>query len=190
MGNLEPKKNIENLIQAFLTFKKSTAIPYSLLIVGKKSWYFKRLWEAVVKLKAEKDIIFAGRVNQSDLPYLYSGAELFIFPSLFEGFGIPPLEAMACGTPVIASNLTSIPEILGNAAVFVDPRITDEIAQAMVTVMSDSSLRETLRQDGFTRTSMFSWESIDWKIFGWERIYREKTDQEKIDQLNLKKKDG
>lgn len=157
VGNIEPKKNIENLIHAFLEFKKSTRTNYSLLIVGKKSWYFKRLWDVVVKLKAIGDVIFTDVVEQKDLPYLYGGAELFIFPSLFEGFGIPPLEAMACGTPVISSNITSIREVLGDAAVLVNPRVPDEISQAMVTTIFDNGLKKALREAGFERARMFSW---------------------------------
>jgi glycosyltransferase involved in cell wall biosynthesis len=127
-------------------------------VVGNKDpWHFPAVWEVVQQLHAEDTVIFTGVVDGEDLPFLYSGAEVFIFPSLSEGFGIPVIEAMACGTPVVASNRTSIPEIAGNAALLVDPLNIDEMAGAIHAVLSKSSLRQQLIKKGLERAKVFSW---------------------------------
>lgn len=158
VGNIEPKKNIEKLLHACVELRNSTVYKYPLLIVGKKAWYFKTVWEVVRQLHAENDTIFTDVIDGNDLPLLYNGAELFIFPSLFEGFGIPVIEAMACGTPVVASNRTSIPEISAGAALLFDPLNVDEMAGAMYNLLSNSSLRGQLVEKGFERAKYFSWE--------------------------------
>lgn len=161
VGNIEPKKNIVTLIHACIALWNSTIYKYPLLIVGSKTchlWHFEAVWKVVQQFHAEKDIIFADVVTNEDLPLLYSGAELFIFPSLFEGFGIPVIEAMACGTPVVASNRTSIPEIAGGAALLVDPLNVNEITEAMHRVLSNSQLREHLVEKGLEWVKNFSWE--------------------------------
>jgi glycosyltransferase involved in cell wall biosynthesis len=158
VGNIEPKKNIETLIHAHAELCKSSGYKYPLLIVGNKTWYFKNVWEVVQRRHVERNIIFTGVINDEDLPFLYNGAEVFIFPSLFEGFGIPAIEAMACGTPVIASNRTSIPEIVADAALYVDPLNISEMVEAIDKVLSNSQLREQLIQKGLKRSQYFSWE--------------------------------
>lgn len=158
VGNIEPKKNIEKLIHACIELRNSSIYKYPLLVVGKKSWYFKTVWEVVQQLHAEDYSIFTDVVADDDLPYLYSGAELFILPSLFEGFGIPIIEAMACGIPVVASNRTSIPEITGDAAILIDPLNVDEMAGAMYNVLSTPLLRRQLVEKGIERAKKFSWE--------------------------------
>ena len=158
VGNIEPKKNIERLIHACVKLQHSTRYKYPLLVVGKKAWHFQKVWEVVRQVHAENDTVFTDVVDGADLPYLYSGAELFIFPSLFEGFGIPVIEAMACGTPVVASNRTSIPEVSGDAAVIVDPMNVDELAGAIYQVLSTPALREKLIERGIERARYFSWE--------------------------------
>ena len=158
VGNIEPKKNIETLILACAELRKSTTYKYPLVVVGKKAWHFETVWEVVKQLHGEEDTIFTDVVDGNDLPLLYSGAELFIFPSLFEGFGIPVIEAMACGTPVVASNRTSIPEISGDAALLYDPLNVDEMRGAMYNVLSNPSLRGQLVEKGFERAKYFSWE--------------------------------
>lgn len=110
VGNIESKKNIEKLIHACPELRNSTIYKYPFLVVGKKAWYFQTVWEFVQQVHAENNTIFVDVVDGADLPYQYRGAELFIFPSLFEGFGIPIMEAMACGT-IVASNWTSLAEI-------------------------------------------------------------------------------
>ena len=158
VGNIERKKNIEKLIYACTELRNSSMYKYPLLVVGKKSWYFKTVWEVVQQLHAEDCSIFTDVAADDDLPYLYSGAELFILPSLFEGFGIPIIEAMACGIPVVASNRTSIPEIAGDAAILVDPLNADEMAGAMYNVLSNTMLKRQLVEKGIKRAKEFSWE--------------------------------
>jgi glycosyltransferase involved in cell wall biosynthesis len=158
VGNIEPKKNIETLIRACVKLRNETIYNYPLLVVGFKGWGFQKVWEIVRQYHAEDDTLFTGVVDDEDLPYLYSGAEIFVFPSLFEGFGIPMIEAMACGTPVITSKRTSIPEISSDAAMLVDPLNVEEMAEAMYSVLSNSELREQLVKKGIKRAKDFSWE--------------------------------
>lgn len=158
VGNIEPKKNIESLLRACVLLRRSTNFRYPLLIVGKKALGFKSVWKIVQDLQAEKETIFTDVVDNNELPYLYSGAEIFIFPSLFEGFGMPVIEAMACGTPVVASNRSSIPEIAGDAALLVDPLNIDGIAEAMYNLLSDQYLKKRLVEKGLKRAMAFSWE--------------------------------
>ena len=158
VGNIEPKKNIETLLHACSKLRNATIYKYPLVIVGSKSFGFKGVSEAVKQFHAEKETIFTDIVDTDDLPYLYGGAELFIFPSLFEGFGIPVIEAMACGIPVVASNRTSIPEITGDAAILIDPLNVDEMAGAMYNVLSTPLLKRQLVEKGIERAKKFSWE--------------------------------
>ncbi len=157
-GNIEPKKNIETLIRAYMELRNTTIYKYPLLIVGNKEWHFEAVWKVVQQLRAEKDIVFTDFVDDEDLPHLYSNAELFVFPSLYEGFGLPVIEAMACGVPVVSSNTTSIPEIANGAAILVDPLNAGEIAGAMYSILSDSKLKSRLVTKGLERAREFSWE--------------------------------
>jgi glycosyltransferase involved in cell wall biosynthesis len=157
VGNIEPKKNIETLIYAYIQLRNETIYKYPLLIVGNKTWHFQKIWEIVKKLNAENNIIFTGVVDDEDLPFLYNGAEIFIFPSLFEGFGLPVIEAMACGIPVIASNRASIPEIVNDAALLIDPLNRQEIAEAMYEVISNTKLKKRLIEKGLKQSQNFSW---------------------------------
>jgi glycosyltransferase involved in cell wall biosynthesis len=158
VGAVEPRKNLVNLLNAFQGLQPSLRDAYQLVVAGVTRYKDKELFRRVAELGLENEVVFTGRVPQEILPLLYSGAEIFIYPSLFEGFGMPPLEAMACGTPVIASNRTSVPEVLGDAALFVDPLNPAEITQSIKEILSDSSLRETCRQKGIERARLFSWE--------------------------------
>lgn len=160
VGNIEPKKNIETLIHAWANLRNSSAYRYPLVVAGKKSWYFETVWETVRQVRLEKNVIFTDIVSNEDLPCLYSGAELFVFPSLFEGFGIPVIEAMACGIPVVASNQTSIPEVAADAALLVNPMDAEGIAEAMYKILSDSSLKDHLIKRGLDRAKAFSWEGM------------------------------
>jgi glycosyltransferase involved in cell wall biosynthesis len=120
VGNLAKHKNIPMLIEAFYKIKKKN-IECKLVIAGKKEWEYKEIFETVDKLNLQNNVVFTGYVLDEDLPALYNAADLFVYPSLYEGFGLPPLEAMACGTPVITSNTSSLPEVVGNAGIMVDP---------------------------------------------------------------------
>jgi glycosyltransferase involved in cell wall biosynthesis len=157
VGANEPRKNLVSLLGAFHNLPRVIKDNYQMVVVGVERHRTQEVFEKVRELKLERTVIFTGRVAKDELAVLYSGAEIFIFPSLLEGFGMPPLEAMACGTPVIASNLTAIPEVVGDAGFLIDPRNPDEITQAIETVLFDDGLQERLRQRGLERARQFSW---------------------------------
>jgi glycosyltransferase involved in cell wall biosynthesis len=158
VGTLEPKKNILRLLQAFSMLVESGRIHHSLVLVGKRGLNDELIFKEIDKLRLGSRVIVTGYVTESDLPLLVSGAEAFVFPSLHEGFGIPPLEAMACGTPVITSNTASLPEVVGEAGKIVDPYNVEDVAAAIAAVLADENLRSEMRRKGLERASQFSWE--------------------------------
>ncbi len=157
VGTLESRKNIPALIKAFYKFKKM-GLPYKLVIGGKKGWKYKDIFETIDKLNLQKDVLFTGYVLGEDLPALYNAADLLVYPSIYEGFGLPPLEAMACGTPVITSNTSSLPEVVGDAGIMVDPYDVEGLADAIHEVLTNDGLREDMIKKGLERAKMFSWE--------------------------------
>jgi glycosyltransferase involved in cell wall biosynthesis len=156
VGTLEPRKNIPTLLKALYKLKKQ-GIKHKLVITGKKGWKYKSIFETIDKLNLQKDVIFTGYVPDEDLPALYNAADLFVYPSLYEGFGLPPLEAMQCGTPVITSNTSSLPEVVGDAGIMVNPYDVDELANKMYEVLTNDGLREELSKKGLERAKLFSW---------------------------------
>lgn len=158
VGTLEPRKNIGALLQAFHQLKQKKGFDFQLVIAGGKGWLYEKLFKRVRELKLTDDVLFTGYVPEEDLPALYNGAALFVYPSLYEGFGLPVLEAMACGTPVVTSNSSSLPEVVGDAALLVDPKDAEGLAQAIEKVLSGSALQQELVQKGLRRAEMFSWE--------------------------------
>ncbi|NOQ68308.1 glycosyltransferase [Patescibacteria group bacterium] len=161
LGTLEPRKNIIGLIKAFEEFKKSyklQATSYKLIIAGSKGWLYEDIFKIVKNSPAKDNIIFTGFIDDKDKAALYSLADLFVYPSFYEGFGFPPLEAMAAGTPVITSNFSSLPEAVGDAAITVNPYNIDELAKAIEMVLSDENLRDILIERGYERVKNFSWE--------------------------------
>lgn len=157
VGTLEPRKNHLGLIQAFAEVVHSSAQPLDLVIAGGRGWMYEQTRQAVAHLKLEERVRFLGRVSEEDLITLYNLAEFFAFPSFFEGFGIPPLEAMACGTPVITSTTSSLPEVVGEAALLVDPHDTGAIAGALRRLWEEESLRQELRQRGYQQVQRYTW---------------------------------
>ena len=155
LGRLEPRKNISSLIRAFHLIRNK--IPHKLVIAGMKDFMYHDLFDLVQESGLQDDVIFTGKIDQADLPALYSGASVFVYPSFGEGFGIPPLEAMACGAPVIASNTTALPEVVGDAGIQIDPRDVEEISTAMLNVLENDSLREQLKGKGLEQRKKFSW---------------------------------
>jgi glycosyltransferase involved in cell wall biosynthesis len=121
-------------------------------------WKYGHMFRLVEQLKLQDRVIFTGYVPDFDLPALYNGASLFVYPSFYEGFGLPPLEAMACGTPVIVSHATSLPEVVGDAGIYVDPFDVEQISSSIDTVLSDAELRQNLGERGLKRAKLFSWE--------------------------------
>jgi glycosyltransferase involved in cell wall biosynthesis len=157
-GNIKPHKNIERLIEAFHTLKQHGFDDVKLLIIGDEISKYATLRRAVHRYKLHKHVRFFGFVPDQTLAVLYRLAALFVFPSLYEGFGLPPLEAMASGTPVITSNVSSLPEVVGDAALLIDPYEPDAIAAAIERLLTDARLCEDLRARGLKRARQFSWD--------------------------------
>jgi glycosyltransferase involved in cell wall biosynthesis len=168
VGVLSPRKNIVRLIEAYNIARKKFDV--SLVIVGPKGWGYEEIYEKVKELNLDDKVKFVGSVAEEDLPALYRGASLFVYPSLYEGFGIPPLEAMACGTPVIASNTSSLPEVVGNAGILVDPNNVAKLADAMVKVISNGDLAKEYASKGLERVKEFSWKKSAKEILD---VYKE-----------------
>jgi len=157
VGTLQPRKNLACLIEAFSNLQ-SPISNLQLVIAGKKGWLYKEVFQQVENLGLEGSAVFTDYVPEGDLPALLSGARLFVFPSLYEGFGLPVLEAIACGTPVVCSNASSLPEVVGDAAVLVDPMDVEGLAMAIERVLGDEELRAKLIERGFEQAKKFSWE--------------------------------
>jgi glycosyltransferase involved in cell wall biosynthesis len=158
VGRLELKKNIPRLIEAFGLFKRQyPALKHKLVLVGVKGLTFPLVEEQIKKHNLADEIIFPGWVDDVDLPIFYNNAELFVFSSLFEGFGIPILEAMACGCPIICSKTTSLPEVAGEAGLMFNPESAEEIAARMEQVLLNPEVQESLRVKGLERVKRFSW---------------------------------
>ena len=168
LGTLEPRKNIIGLIKAFEIFKTKlksrgrhsgmSPSGFKLVIAGSKGWLYRDIFKTVKNSPVKNDIIFTGFIDDEDKSILYSQAELFVYPSFYEGFGFPPLEAMACGTLVITSNFSSLPEAVGDAAIMINPYNLDELYRAMEMVLNDDKLKNTLIKKGFEQTKKFSWQ--------------------------------
>jgi glycosyltransferase involved in cell wall biosynthesis len=158
VGSVEPRKNLLRLLKAYARVRESLS-GRKLVVVGARNiWLSTPLTEEIRRLNIEPWVHFTGYVEDEDLPAFYNGADVFVFPSLYEGFGLPVLEAMGCGTPVITSNVSSLPEVAGDAAVLVDPYNIEGIASAMQQVLEDPHLSNELREKGLARAKQFSWE--------------------------------
>ncbi len=157
VGTLEPRKNIPRLIHAFAAAKRAAHLPHRLVLVGARGWKYAAVDAAIAEENLAGDVIFAGYVPQDELPCWYRAADLFVYPSLYEGFGLPPLDAMAAGAPVITSNASSLPEVVGSAALVVPPEDTAGLAEAIVRVTTDRALREQMLSHGLEQAAKFSW---------------------------------
>ena len=162
VGNVKPHKNLKSLLKAYEKIIQNNIKDYHLVIVGKKMGYItedKEIFDMLDQNSIFKGkVIFTDFVENEDLPVIYTLASLFVFPSLYEGFGFPPLESMACGCPVIAANVTSLPEVCGDAAYYVNPLDVDEMAKKMINVLFNENLRKKLIEKGFKRAKLFKWE--------------------------------
>jgi len=158
VGTIQPRKNLDTLIEAFARLKRGDGSRHKLVIVGRKGWLYKRLFARIKELGLESEIIFTGFVPDEELPYIYDRATVFVYLSLFEGFGLPPLEAMACGVPVITSNTTSLPEVVGAAGITLTPTDVDGLTAALKRVLADPTLAAGMREAGRSRARLFSWE--------------------------------
>ncbi len=153
LGNIHPRKNLARLLDAYLRLQQERKSVPAMVWAGLERWDSGEL----VERARSAGVILTGFVTQEDLPALYRQAVMLVYPSLYEGFGLPVLEAMACGTPVVTSNTTSLPEVAGDAALTVDPTRVEEITQAMARLLDDACLRKRLQQAGLERSNAFAW---------------------------------
>jgi len=158
VGNLQPRKNLHALIDAYVRLRRADATRRRLVLVGRKAWLHDDIFAAARDSGYADELVFTGYVPDADLVALYNAAAVFVYPSLFEGFGLPPLEAMACGTPVVCSNTSAFPEVVGDAALTVDPRNPEALAAAIATILRDAALREQFSSSGRARATLFSWQ--------------------------------
>lgn len=160
LGTVEPRKNVLSIIKVFNALKEKNAFfkDWELVLAGNLGWLYKDVLKEAAKSRHSSQIRFLGGVSSADRLYLYNAAQVFLYPSFFEGFGFPPLEAQACGVPVVASNRTSLPEILKESAVLVDPWKLDEIYQAISKILTDEVFAKDLVSRGFENARQFNWD--------------------------------
>ncbi len=155
-GTIEPRKNLVTLLRAFAKIRHD--FPHRLVLAGASGWYSEPVFSEIERLGLQGRVIHTEYVPDEDLPPLMGGAEVFVYPSLAEGFGLPPLEAMACGTPIVCSDAPALPEVVGDAAMTVPPADVNAWADGLTQMLRDGDLRQTLRQKGLMRAKQFSWE--------------------------------
>lgn len=175
VGTLEPRKNLHFLISVFAKLIRDEANDnLNLVIVGKKGWYFEGLFELVKESGLKDRVIFTGYVDDEDKPAIYQGAKMFAFPSLYEGFGLPPLEAMASGVPVISSNTSSMPEVIGEAGILIDPKDEKKWIEAITRVNTDEPKRKSMIEANKVQVAKFDWSKTAQKTIDiYEQAYRE-----------------
>lgn len=172
LGGFSDRKNVDSLIKAFSKVYKDLDKEHKLVILGSYRDSSQKLVKLVDDLNMEDKIIFAGFIPNEDLPSFYNACEAFVYPSLYEGFGLPPLEAMSCKAPVISSNLTSIPEVVGDCGILIDPYKPDSLRDAMGTLLNDDDLKDTLAIKGYLHSKNYSWENTAKKTLeAYEKIY-------------------
>jgi glycosyltransferase involved in cell wall biosynthesis len=158
VSTIEPRKNVPTLLRAVWQLMECYKEDVKLVLAGGKGWLFEDVFAVIDELKLEDRVHLVGRVSSEDLNYLYNAAEMLAHPAFYEGFGLPPLEAMACGLPTIVSNVSSLPEVVGDAGFLVDPHDPDELTVAMWRLLNDSKLRQELSEKGKRQAARFSWE--------------------------------
>lgn len=158
LGTIEPRKNLERLIEAYHIFSQRVSDAPKLVLAGGKGWLYDSIFAKVKELKLDKQVIFTKYIPAEDMNPLMCGALAFVFPSIYEGFGMPPLEAMACGVPVLSSGEASLPEVTGDCAVICDAYSAESIAEGLMKLCSDESLRADLSRRGIERAKTFTWD--------------------------------
>lgn len=158
VGTLEPRKNLVKLVEAYQLLPHALQSQYSLVLTGGKGWRNEQLIKTIANLNLTDKVIFTGFVSDEDLPYIYKRASVFVYPSLYEGFGLPPLEALASGTPTIVADNSSLPEVVGKAALLVDAKNEEMIARTIKQVLLRQKMRANLAKTGFKQAQKFSWE--------------------------------
>lgn len=157
VGTLEPRKNLRRVLEMFARVRKVDNARHRLVLVGRRGWRHEPVVQMAARLHVEDHVQATGFIPDEDLPALYNGADVFVYPSLYEGFGLPPLEAMACGCPVVASNVSAVPEVVGSAGRLVDPYDVTAITEAVLEVLGNETLARSLRAVGLERAAQFSW---------------------------------
>ena len=170
VGDFRPEKNLAFLIQAWSKLRERQPDLPVLVLAGEKRGDFRKIEDEVRKNRLQDGVLFSGFIPDDDLPAVYSGAQVFVFPSLYEGFGLPPLEAMACGTPCVVSNSSSLPEVTGSAALLFNPTSPEAFGDCMVKVLTQPELSESLRQAGLRQAAQFPWKRAAEETL---RVYRE-----------------
>jgi glycosyltransferase involved in cell wall biosynthesis len=158
VGTMEPRKNLPGLLQAYRLLLNAEATAAPLVLVGSKGWLYDEVFERVEVLHLTDQVCFLHNVPDADLPGLYNAASVLAMPSFYEGFGFPALEAMACGTPVVVASRASLPEVVGDAGMLVNPEDPDDIASALIRVLTEPSLRDQMRERGLAQAARFTWE--------------------------------
>ncbi len=166
VGNIEPRKNLISLLNAYEKLPEALQRNYPLVLVGAKGWQDSEILTTIERLQSKNlSVVFPSKyVDYEDLPAVYSGADVFVYPSIYEGFGIPPVEAMACGTPVVCADNSSLPEAVGDAAILVDANSVANIAQGIERLLSDNLLKRDLVDKGHLQVKKFSWEKSAKKL--------------------------
>jgi glycosyltransferase involved in cell wall biosynthesis len=159
LGTIQPRKNIPRLVDAYLKIKKENRVEEKLIIAGGKGWLWEPILEKVKSAAVDGSVKYLDYISNEDLPALVAGAKLLTLPALYEGFGIPALEAMASGVPTVVSNLSSLPEIVGDAGVLIDPNSVDSLAEGLLKVLTDNNLRQQMIAKGLERSKKFTWEN-------------------------------
>ncbi|SNB46598.1 glycosyltransferase family 1 protein [Geobacter sp. DSM 9736] len=177
VGTIQPRKNLDTLIEAFARLRKEGEVREKLVIVGRKGWLYDRLFARITELGLEEEIVFTGFIPDEDLPHIYRGANVFVYISLFEGFGLPPLEAMACGVPVITSDTTSLPEVVGDAGIALPPTDVEGVALAIRRVLTDAGTASRMRERGVERARLFSWDAAAQRTLS---LYRQVAEDAKL----------
>lgn len=170
LGTIEPRKNIERLLEAYSRFNSELKDSPKLVLAGGKGWLDSGIFNAIDKLNLKDNVILTGYVSDDDVPILMNAAKAFLFPSIYEGFGMPVLEAMACGVPVLTSNVSSLPEVVENAAVLVNPFSVESILLGINKITSDEKLRSEIIEKGKERARLFTWEIVTKKLY---KIYED-----------------
>jgi len=170
VGSIHPRKNVKHLFLAFDQFKKKQNCPVKLLIAGRKAWMFQDIEATYEAMEFKQDVIFLGHLLPDELAKVIASAHTLLYPSVFEGFGIPIIEAMNCDVPVITSNTSSMPEVAGDAGILIDPNKPEEIADAMLKMYADSSFRMSLIEKGRIQRQQFSWDKTAMKL--WSSVER------------------
>ena len=177
VGQLQPRKNLIRLFKAYARLGHELRNKYQMVVVGqpRNEAILKKLNKLVDKLKIKDKVTFLGYVKTKELPYLYGSAAVFAYPSLYEGFGLPVLESLACGVPVITSNISSLPEVLGQGGLLVNPYSVEEIKSALEKILTDNNLRNDLIKQGIKQSQDFNWLNTAQQTFSlYEKIYQKK----------------